>query len=324
MKKNYNLILSIGLLIMSSIFSYFGLKYIKSVENSYFKLSRINTNLVQELDDSKNQYKNLNQDYNSKNSRLDKINSELQKFDIITNESSEIEDLNNKLIDCVFNYQKNYFDNYYETNKYLKNKKSLNGIFIESNLDEDSIKSNILMLPFIINSPINSDLNQIIEKHNSKVYENLGILNYLKDGENYMIKSLLLNNSSEISSLIEEKRKVNSQILDYYSVYKNIYMVSNNSNLFLDSKGLDFNNKDNNRLDIKNPYNTINALSIEILNTSVNYLKDYDILENNSDLSLVDINNNTLMNQKLENKNIITTYFNNILGYDYNFIDELD
>ncbi|MBU5669031.1 hypothetical protein KQI68_04160 [Peptoniphilus sp. MSJ-1] len=323
MKNNFKILISIGILFLGFVFTFFGLKNMRSMKTSYFKISRENTSILAELENSKKNYDYLNQTLNNKKTRVENLNNELEKFDIISSKSSEIEDLNLKLQDSILFFQNNFFDNYFESHNKIKDEKSLNGIFINSDLDDISIKSNLAMLPYIINSPINYVLNQKIGRHNAKVYENLGILKYLENGDNYLIKSIILNDSSEISNLVEDKNKISLSVRDYYSVYKNIYKQSISSNKFIDSKNLNFNDINENEIKNNNEFNTLNAIAIEILNTSVNYLNDFNISKDGKETKLLN-NEEVLMSEKSIDNKIITTYYNNIYGYDYNFIDEIN
>ena len=206
MNKNKKIILSFIFIVLSVLFSFFGFSNLKKIGSSYFNLSRENASLLEKKNKAEEKLKTLSQENNSKKSKLEVINSEINKFHIIKEKTSEIDSMNKEIRESLIAFRKNNFNEFYNTdNRKINNYKPLKGNYIEENLTEDDIKSNLTMIQFILNSYYNFDLNRNISKHNLKAYENLGIIDYLIDGDNYMLKSILLNDTSKISKLKEEK-----------------------------------------------------------------------------------------------------------------------
>lgn len=326
MKKNKKIIFSVILIGLSIGLSFLGFSNLKITGSSYFNLSRENSSLLDKKTKAEEKFKTLSQENNTKKSKLEVINNEINKFDIIKDKSSEIEDMNKVISDSLISFRDNTLDEFYNIdNKKLYDYKPLKGSFIEDNLSEDDIKSNLLMLQFILNSYYNYDLNRNIGKHNLKSFENLGIIEYLKNGENYMLKSILLNDSSKLSQLKTEKEGILKEEEDFNSIYDNIFYDKKNikkSNEDKNKKDLMLSKVDKNSKDDKeNNFKRLNALCIEILNSSVNYLENFKIVseKENNYLKLFD---DSLMSEINSDKKTTITYYNRISGETYTLTEE--
>ena len=87
MNKNFKIIFSFIFIALSLIFSYLGFSNLKNLESSYFNLTRENSSLIEKKSKSENKLKNLSQDINLKNSKLEVIKNELEKFNVLKNKS---------------------------------------------------------------------------------------------------------------------------------------------------------------------------------------------------------------------------------------------
>ena len=319
MKKNKQIVLSLLFIVIAFILTFLGFSNLKLMKSSYFTLSRENSTLVEKRNKSKEKLKSLGQDKNSKKSKLEVIDNEIKKFDIINNKDQEIDEINKEISDSLIYFRKNNLNEFYNIeNGKLNNYIPLSGNFIENNLSEDDIKSNLIMIQFLLNSYYNYDLNRNISKHNIKAYENLGIIDYIKNGDNYIIKSILLNDTSNVSRLKEEKEKILKEEEEFFSVYENIYGSNENiKNLITDNIA----HSSDSKVEVESKFKRLNAISIDILNSSVNYLKDFKII-NEAGTQKLNILDKTIMSEKIEKNNKIITYYNRINGEDYTVTEE--
>lgn len=319
MKKNKQIVLSLLFIVIAFILTFLGFSNLKLMKSSYFTLSRENSSLVEKRNKSKEKLRSLGQDKNSKKSKLEVIDNEIKKFDIINNKDQEIDEINKEISDSLIYFRKNNLNEFYNIeNGKLNNYIPLSGNFIENNLSEDDIKSNLIMIQFLLNSYYNYDLNRNISKHNIKAYENLGIIDYIKNGDNYIIKSILLNDTSNVSRLKEEKEKILKEEEKFFSVYENIYGSNENiKNLITDNIA----HSSDSKVEVESKFKRLNAISIDILNSSVNYLKDFKII-NEAGTQKLNILDKTIMSEKIEKNNKIITYYNRINGEDYTVTEE--
>lgn len=322
MNKNKKIILSFIFIVLSVVFSFFGFSNLKEIGSSYFNLSRENSSLIEKKNKADEKLKILSQENNSKKSKLDVINSEINKFDIIKEKTSEIDSMNKEISESLILFRKNNFNEFYNTDiRKVSNYKTLKGNFIEDNLTEDDVKSNLTMIQFILNSYYNFDLNRNISKHNLKVYENLGIIDYLINGDNYMLKSILLNDTSKISKLKEEKENILKEEEDFFSIYENIYGNKENIKIPKSDKSGTVEDLKSSEKDEDNNFKILNALCIDILNSSVNYLGNFKIIRENG-VNKLNILDDTIMSEENEKNKISITYYNRISGDAYTLTEE--
>ena len=322
MKKNKKIILSFIFIVLSVVFSFFGFSNLKEIGSSYFNLSRENSSLIEKKNKADEKLKILSQENNSKKSKLDVINSEINKFDIIKEKTSEIDSMNKEISESLIFFRKNNFNEFYNTDiKKVNNYKTLKGNFIEDNLTEDDVKSNLTMIQFILNSYYDFDLNRNISKHNLKAYENLGIIDYLINGDNYMLKSILLNDTSKISKLKEEKENILKEEEDFFSIYENIYGNKENIKIPKSDKSGTVEDLNSSEKDEDNNFKILNALCIDILNSSVNYLGNFKIIRENG-VNKLNILDDTIMSEENEKNKISITYYNRISGDAYTLTEE--
>lgn len=322
MNKNKKIILSFIFIVLSVVFSFFCFSNLKKIGSSYFNLSRENSSLIEKKNKADEKLKILSQENNSKKSKLDVINSEINKFDIIKEKTSEIDSMNKEISESLILFRKNNFNEFYNTDiRKVSNYKTLKGNFIEDNLTEDDVKSNLTMIQFILNSYYNFDLNRNISKHNLKAYENLGIIDYLINGDNYMLKSILLNDTSKISKLKEEKENILKEEEDFFSIYENIYGNKENIKIPKSDKSGTVEDLKSSEKDEDNNFKILNALCIDILNSSVNYLGNFKIIRENG-VNKLNILDDTIMSEENEKNKISITYYNRISGYAYTLTEE--
>lgn len=322
MNKNKKITISIIFIALAFVFSFLGFSNLRTVGSSYFNLSRENSALLESKKKAEDKFKTLSQENNSKKSKLDVINNEINKFDIIKDKTSEIDSMNTEISDSLISFRKNNFNELYNIeNGKINDYKPLKGNFFEENLTEEDVKSNLLMIEFLLNSYYNFDLNKNISKHNLKAYENLGIIDYLINGDNYMLKSILLNDTSKISKLKEEKENILKEEEEFFSVYENIYGDNENIKILRADKGKNLKIDTAKEKGEDNNFRILNALCIDILNSSVNYLENFKIVSENG-INKLNVLDNTLMSEKNENNKLTVTYYNRVSGDTYTLSEE--
>lgn len=318
MNKNKKSFLSFLFIILSLILSGLGFINLKNMGSSYFNLTRENSSLLEKKNKTENKLKNLSQEINSKNSKLEVITNEIEKFNVLQNKSKEIEGLNRELGDSLVPFEeiKNYksFDLSKEKiNSYVP----LTGNFIDKDLNREDLEDNLRILPFFIDSHYAYDLNRAIGKHNVKAFENLGLVEYLLNGDNYLLKSILLNDSSKVSRLKDERLGILENEEDISEVYENIYGLNKKSkNQSLENKN-NLTNKENE----ENQEDVLNALCLDILNSSINYLSGYEI-KTEDGLKKFKSKDRTFMTEKIANKKLITNYYRGLDEKAYTISEE--
>ena len=317
MSKNIKIFFSIIFIILSFILSYLGFSNLKNIESSYFNLTRENSSLIDKKDKSEDKLKNLGQDINLKNTKLEIIENELEKFNVLKNKSAEIESLNKELEDSKISFEENKsFKSFELSREKINSYNPLNGNFIDKDLTREDMEDNLAILPFLIDSQYTYDLNKSIGKHNIKTFENLGLINYLLNGDNYLLKSILLNDSSKISRLKDEKEailKKEEMLLEVSDNIYNLNKISKNKVL------LDDNSKD--KEENNSQEDLLNALCIDILNSSINYLNGYEII-NADGLNKFKTKDKILMTEKIEENKLITNYYRGIDEKVYTISEE--
>lgn len=306
---------------MSVILSFLGFSNLKKMNSSYFNLTRENSSLIEKKSKTEEKLKVLKQDINSKHSKLDIIKNEIKKIDILKNKSQEIQNFNKEIGDSLIGFETLNFNNPYKISKdKINNFKVLKGNFIDKDLSYEDINSNLIVLPFIVNSNYNYALNREIGKHNIKSFQNLGLVNYLINGENYMLKSILLNDSSKASKLKDEKENILNKENNLLDISENIFAVdlSAKKNLKIDSKENQMNEE---KTKTENEEDILNALCIDILNSSANYLKGFNIIKED-DLNKLKYGDKVLMTEKIEDNKVITNYYKGIDKEAYTIYEE--
>lgn len=285
------------------------------METSYFNLTRENSSLIDKKNKSEEKINVLRQDFNSKHSKLDIIKKEIEKIDILKNKTEEIENFNKEIDDSLISFENVDFKTPYKLSREkINNFQVLKGNFIDKDLDYEDMSSNLLIMPFIVNSNFDYDLNRAIGKHNIKSFQNLGLVNYLINGDNFMLKSILLNNSSKVTKLKDEKEEILRRENNLFKVCENIYNedYSKKINSLKDSEDKIIKDED---------VNILNALCLDILNSSANYLGNF-IITKEDGLDSLKYKDKVLMTEKIEDKKITTNYYKSLDKDVYTLVEE--
>lgn len=328
MKYKNRFLISLIFIIISVVLTFFAINDGKKINKSYLQLSSDNSNLKEKLDDSQKTQKSLDEEINSKKSKIEGIDNESNKFGVMSAKKDEIMRMKEELLNTHMAFQNNNFDFYYSHNNSNNALTPLNGIFFDEALKNEDRIDNLIVLPIIINSYTNEYLNYEISRNNFKVIENLGILDYVENGDNYLVKSILLNDSS--NSDILKKRNSYLILLNsrYLNAYRNIYEEVTSSQIFINNSKdyLNHNLKDS-TIPIeekdKKKIDVLNAFCIDLLNSSSNQLNDFSITESNG-FKQFKRNDFVLMTEKVDDKLINVNFFNEECGSIYEVNDKMD
>lgn len=328
MKQKNKFRLSFALIIISVVITLFSIRDNKKFDKTYLELSSENSALTKKLEDEKSSEKSLKEEISLKKSKIEGIDSEITKFGVMTDKRNKISNMKEELLNTHIKLQENNFDFSYSNFNDTNNIKPLDSYFFDEDMTEEDDKDNIIFLPIALNSYINEDLNYEISRNNFRVVQNLGILDYIENGDNYLVKSILLNDSSNSEVL----KKRNNYLLElnkfYLSAYENIFFEKEMTSSYIDNRmkilnspdydeAIELETKDMNRI------NALDAFCIDLLNSSSNHLKDFSISENDG-IRQLKRKDFVLMSEKINDKEINLTFFNKNNGKIFEINDKID
>ncbi|MGI5949322.1 hypothetical protein [Peptoniphilus sp.] len=328
MKQRNKFRLSFALIIISVVITLFSIRDNKKFDKTYLELSSENSALTKKLEDEKSSEKSLKEEISLKKSKIEGIDSEITKFGVMTDKRNKISNMKEELLNTHIKLQENNFDFSYSNFNDTNNIKPLDSYFFDDNMTEEDDKDNIIFLPIALNSYINEDLNYEISRNNFRVVQNLGILDYIENGDNYLVKSILLNDSSNSEVL----KKRNNYLLElnkfYLSAYENIFFEKEMTSSYIDNRmkilnspdydeAIELETKDMNRI------NALDAFCIDLLNSSSNHLSDFSISENDG-IRQLKRKDFVLMSEKINDKEINLTFFNKNNGKIFEINDKID
>ena len=136
-----------------------------------------------------------------------------------------------------------------------------------------------------------------------------------------MLKSILLNDTSKISKLKEEKENILKEEEDFFSIYENIYGDKDNIKILRSDESSTLDGLKPSEKKEDNNFKVLNALCIDILNSSVNYLGNFKIISENG-VNKLNILDDTIMSEENEKNKTTVTYYNRISGDTYTLTEE--
>lgn len=316
MKTKILSILSIIFFIGTIILIYFSFINFNEISYDFFTLSRKNKDLKDELNLVKNNILKENENLENQNGKIIAIEEEIKKFNTILN-NKNLQNIEDELKSLSMDYVNSNLDFSIMPINNKKSLKPLESVFLEEANDFETARDNLTLLPFFVNSYAQNVLNYSIAKNNANIFESLGLTEYIKKGDNFLIKSILLKHPSKMEKLKDLSYETAAYKNNYYNYYENIFNFSKYSKSYLQNLRTEMNsriekypnilNVDLNKLD---NMRRREVFSIEIINSSVNYLENFNIIEKDNTRNLVDKHENILMNEeRSDNKNKIN-YFN--------------
>lgn len=328
MKQKNKFRLSFALIIISVVITLFSIQDNKKLDKTYLELSSENSTLTKKLEDKKSSAKSLQEEINLKKSKIDGIDNEITKFGVMTDKKNKISNMKEELLNTHIKLQDNNFDFSYSNFESTNNIKPLDSYFFDENKTEGDDKDNIIFLPLAINSYINEDLNYEISRNNYRVVQNLGILEYIESGDNYLVKSILLNDSSN-SEVLKKRNNYLSELNKYYlNAYDNIFSDKEMTRNYIDNRmKLLGSSADDEKIDLEtkdiNKINALDAFCIDLLNSSCNHLNGFNISENDG-IRQLKKSDFVLMSEKIDDKEINLTFFNINNGKIFEINDKID
>lgn len=328
MKENNKIRISIGLMIISFILIFISIGDNRKIDKSYLELSSENTNLNKRLEKARASQKSLETEISTKKSKIEGIDSEITKFGVLSDKKAEISDLKNELSNTYNRLQDNKFDFYYSRFDNANTFIPLEGFFFNPDRNTQDGEDNIIFLPTVINSYINENLNYKISRNNFSIIQNLGIIEYIENGDNYLAKSILLNDNSNSDTL--KKRNLYLLALNkrYLNTYKNIYDGIDSSYDFTNSR-IDILDKllkdesivlEEKDLDV---LNHLNAFCIDMLNSYAKEVAGLNVTKND-DIRQLKRDDFVLMSEKIDSKEINITFFDKNNGKIFEVNDKID
>ncbi|MDO5715880.1 MAG: hypothetical protein Q4P25_04815, partial [Tissierellia bacterium] len=295
--------LALVFFIISIILIYLSYENFKNTESSSFKISNENNRLKEE----KNQILlKINADREAlkdKQMRLNSLKEEVDKF-----ESLEQKEELDKLFALLKNYEMElvpgtldyfYIDNLQERSSF---ERPLDGLFFESDLNYEDVWDNLNLLSLYINNYVYLHINSLIAKNNSEILETIGIMDYLEKGDNYLVKSQILENTSEIENIKMNYFNGLSLLERNLDYWENILFTSPQKNFSkyhediarMKGEHSDFQSFQLKKSQLKD-LNLMEAFTIELLNSSTPYLLNLRIEEVDQTKYLRKENNQDLM-----------------------------
>lgn len=231
MKRSLTYIVNIFIVLVSGFLLYLSYNNFVNNPKSTFSMNKQIKEIDLKIDKIDSNINDNKEILSNKNIQIDNLKTELNNFNVIANKD-KIDELKTNI---------NYLDiKNVNSNLYLNNVGNLtqtisplNSLFISNNLNDEQIVSNLNFLPIYLEYTFNNNLNLKISKHNTNILKYIGVLNYLDEGSNYLVKAKLLKDYTDLNNINNE-------------AYEILVGESKYLNLFNDLRIINFNNKGSN------------------------------------------------------------------------------
>ncbi len=312
MKRSLTYIVNIFIVLVSGFLLY--LSYNNFVKNpkSTFSMNKQIKEIDLKIDKIDSNINDNKEILSNKNIQIDNLKTELNNFNVIANKD-KIDELKTNI---------NYLDiKNVNSNLYLNNVGNLtqtisplNSLFISNNLNDEQIVSNLNFLPIYLEYTFNNNLNLKISKHNTNILKYIGVLNYLDEGSNYLVKAKLLKDYTDLNNINNEAYEILVGESKYLNLFNDLRIINFNnkgSNFTQDLEGkirVLKNNKAIDEPDLKN-VDLLGVFSYDILNTSASHLLFLKTSDLQNERILEDDNGIKLMSNVKENKEYRVNYY---------------
>lgn len=312
MKKDLNYLVIILLILGIGYFSVTSYRNIVNNPKSTFSINHEIKNTKLKLDKVLNSIDESKKILSNKNIQLENLKNELSHFNVISNKSSigelkkSIIELNLKNLCCDIRLN--------NIGSQTQSVMPLNSTFIYNNLNDREILNNINFLPIYLEYSFNSSLNTDISKHNIEVLKYLGILEYLDNGNNYLIKSKLLKDYTNLTNINKSAYEIYMKENNYLNLFKDCEVINFQGKLSEYTDNLDekveimINNEKIENPDFKD-INLLLVFSYDILNTGVSHLTFLNVVENSTEKILEDKNGRKFMINTSDGKDEYLKYY---------------
>ena len=312
MKRSLTYIVNIFIVLVSGFLLYLSYNNFVNNPKSTFSMNKQIKEIDLKIDKIDSNINDNKEILSNKNIQIDNLKTELNNFNVIANKD-KIDELKTNI---------NYLDiKNINSNLYLNNVGNLtqtisplNSLFISNNLNDEQIVSNLNFLPIYLEYTFNNNLNLKISKHNTNILKYIGVLNYLDEGSNYLVKAKLLKDYTDLNNINNEAYEILVGESKYLNLFNDLRIINFNnkgSNFTQDLEGKIRELKNNKAIeepDLKD-VDLLGVFSYDILNTSASHLLFLKTSDFQNERILEDDNGIKLMSNVKDNKEYKVNYY---------------
>lgn len=312
MKRSLTFIVNIFIVLVSGFLLYLSYNNFVNNPKSTFSMNKQIKEIDLKIDKIDSNINDNKEILSNKNIQIDNLKTELNNFNVIANKD-KIDELKTNI---------NYLDiKNINSNLYLNNVSNLtqtisplNSLFISNNLNDEQIVSNLNFLPIYLEYTFNNNLNLKISKHNTNILKYIGVLNYLDEGSNYLVKAKLLKDYTDLNNINNEAYEILVGESKYLNLFNDLRIINFNNKGSKFTQGLEGkirelkNNKAIDEPDLKD-VDLLGVFSYDILNTSASHLLFLKTSDLQNERILEDDNGVKLMSNVKENKEYRVNYY---------------
>lgn len=312
MKRSLTYIVNIFIVLVSGFLLYLSYNNFVNNPKSTFSMNKQIKEIDLKIDKIDSNINDNKEILSNKNIQIDNLKTELNNFNVIANKN-KIDELKTNI---------NYLDiKNINSNLYLNNVGNLtqtisplNSLFISNNLNDEQIVSNLNFLPIYLEYTFNNNLNLKISKHNTNILKYIGVLNYLDEGSNYLVKAKLLKDYTDLNNINNEAYEILVAESKYLNLFNDLRIINFNnkgSNFTQDLEGKIRELKNNKAIDEPDlkDVDLLGVFSYDILNTSASHLLFLKTSDLQNERILEDDNGVKLMSNVKENKEYRVNYY---------------
>lgn len=312
MKRSLTYIVNIFIVLVSGFLLYLSYNNFVNNPKSTFSMNKQIKEIDLKIDKIDSNINDNKEILSNKNIQIDNLKTELNNFNVIANKD-KIDELKTNI---------NYLDiKNVNSNLYLNNVGNLtqtisplNSLFISNNLNDEQIVSNLNFLPIYLEYTFNNNLNLKISKHNTNILKYIGVLNYLDEGSNYLVKAKLLKDYTDLNNINNEAYEILVSESKYLNLFNDLRIINFNNKGSKFTQGLEGkirelkNNKAIEEPDLKD-VDLLGVFSYDILNTSASHLLFLKTSDLQNERILEDDNGIKLMSNVKDNKEYKVNYY---------------
>ncbi|EFK38432.1 MULTISPECIES: hypothetical protein [Peptoniphilus] len=312
MKRSLTYIVNIFIVLVSGFLLYLSYNNFVNNPKSTFSMNKQIKEIDLKIDKIDSNINDNKEILSNKNIQIDNLKTELNNFNVIANKD-KIDELKTNI---------NYLDiKNVNSNLYLNNVGNLtqtisplNSLFISNNLNDEQIVSNLNFLPIYLEYTFNNNLNRKISKHNTNILKYIGVLNYLDEGSNYLVKAKLLKDYTDLNNINNEAYEILVSESKYLNLFNDLRIINFNNKGSKFTQGLEGkirelkNNKAIEEPDLKD-VDLLGVFSYDILNTSASHLLFLKTSDLQNERILEDDNGIKLMSNVKDNKEYKVNYY---------------
>ena len=312
MKRSLTYIVNIFIVLVSGFLLYLSYNNFVNNPKSTFSMNKQIKEIDLKIDKIDSNINDNKEILSNKNIQIDNLKTELNNFNVIANKN-KIDELKTNI---------NYLDiKNINSNLYLNNVGNLtqtisplNSLFISNNLNDEQIVSNLNFLPIYLEYTFNNNLNLKISKHNTNILKYIGVLNYLDEGSNYLVKAKLLKDYTDLNNINNEAYEILVGESKYLNLFNDLRIINFNnkgSNFTQDLEGKIRELKNNKAIDEPDlkDVDLLGVFSYDILNTSASHLLFLKTSDLQNERILEDDNGIKLMSNVKDNKEYKVNYY---------------